>query len=187
MHEFHDLRGTDEDPCDTLAYWIGVVSTQVERFTAEALGDAMSYQYDIEEQAGYTGYVFHEDSDWLDCLAPVQLAKAWSPYAAATRFLGPPAWTTISKSKIWRRLVCAWFPPTVEKARNAVPRKDSTADERRFLSLLAVAGERACAKGLGILLVAQPGWSYDSGLHRFDPATDRAMRQVGFAVLDRRL
>jgi len=65
---------------------------------ATGISRAMSYQYDIEDQADLTGVVMTEGLDWREQyvpVAPVQLTRAWSPLPLAVEPLGPPDWTSV--------------------------------------------------------------------------------------------
>jgi hypothetical protein len=83
-----DALASPRSAATTLAYWIGALTPDgfalVEH--AEPITSAMALQYDLEEQAGYTGVLFPEDADWRGAflpVAPVQLADRWSPFPAA--------------------------------------------------------------------------------------------------------
>ena len=148
----------------------------------------MSYQYDVEEQAGDTGSLFGGEEELIRVfmpVAPVQLAKEWSPVPGALAVMGDATVHNFSKQESLNSIALAWFGASVSKSKNASPAKNASLDERRFFSLLAVCGERALRQHAGILLVAQAGWSYDGGMVEFDARTNRIMRKAGFAVLDR--
>ena len=62
---FEDLIG-DQDWCDTLAYWVGVRISNPDADIRQVC-DTLSYQFDIEDQAGFVGYLFSDDLPWLSC------------------------------------------------------------------------------------------------------------------------
>lgn len=173
----------------TLAYWIGPCDVAaLAGITADGITHAMSYQYEIEQQADRTGRVLVGDADWrahFTPVAPVQLARAWSPLPAAIDVLGPPGWASVALDTPGTRAAaaCAWRPsvahPPAPAARSGEP------DAERFRRLLAVALIRAAERDRGVLVAARPGWSYDDA-GPVSATTRRLMESVGFVVQDRR-
>lgn len=167
----------------TFAYWVGVLSDPSTKFAREAdeACPAMSYQYDVEEQAqeidSLRGYrdvipsVFHP-------VAPVTLALRWSPFPAAFTALGEPVHTnrgTFAKTlAVFRPVESPSFPVT-------------TADERHFQFLLSRACERAIRTKRWVLLAGSPGWSYTSKDYiADDPDLQQLMADFGFVFYARK-
>lgn len=171
---------------DTLAYWLGPCNVAaVHGIDATGIAQAMSYQYEIEEQADRSGMVMPEDVDWREHytpVAPVQLTRAWSPLPYAIHLLGPADWLSIGEPDLLgaRAAACAWSAPRVD---HPMPAPQNRPDQRRFHRLLAVAVMRANDSGRGMLVVAKPGWSYVDD--HISAAAARLMRAAGFAFQDR--
>jgi hypothetical protein len=170
----------------SLAYWIGpCVVAELADAAAGPISSSMSYQYDIEEQAEWTGRVLPADADWTTFftpVAPVQLTEAWSPLPAAVDLLGTPDWSSVeTDSPGVRAAACAWTtagrPP--QFATTVADR-----DHKRFRQLLAMTMIRADGPGQGVLIAAKPGWSYDH-VHAISPVTGKLMEESGFVVTDR--
>lgn len=156
--------------------------------TAAGLHAALSFQYDIEEQAGRTGRLFPEDVESRESfqpIAPVQLTEAWSPLPNAIGLLGAPTWSARETGPGSSAAAVAWPSSTLEQLRGAVIAADASKDPRRFRQLLSVAAMRGLERRNGLLIVACPGWSYSHGC-TFDAGTQRCMRRAHFAVVDRR-
>jgi hypothetical protein len=169
-----------------LAYWIGSCAVVgLHGVSASGIAHAMSYQYDVEEQAKRTGVVLAQDADWRDQftpVAPVQLAQTWSPFPAAVEVLGAPDWTSVEWEVMGTQAAaCAW---TSVEARQPPAIHASTPDHERFRRLLAVTVMRTNSANRGVLIAAKPGWSYD---HARPPraVTRQLMERVGFVVADR--
>jgi hypothetical protein len=169
----------------SLAYWIGPCDVAALRgLNAIGITRAMSYQYDVEEQADRTGVVVPEDTDWRTAftpVAPVQLARAWSPLPLAVDLLGPPDWASAERDMGARAAACAWRPAN---AGELGARREHSPDYDRFHRLLIVTLMRARDSNHGLLIAAKPGWSYG---HAHTPSADtrRLMEAVGFVVHDR--
>jgi hypothetical protein len=185
---FEDLRG-EHASTTTLAYWFGLLAPRPWPPEADAAGvhRALSYQYEIEEQAGRTGRLFPEDVDWrkvLQPLAPVQLTRAWSPLPDAHRLLGQPDWSVFETASLWTAVGVAWLPPRLERLRGARVPRTAPADQARFFQLLTIAAMRGLERRRGLFIAACPGWDYDHG-HSFDRATQGHMRRARFVFVDR--
>ena len=186
---FEALRGADSYQT-SLAYWLGLLNMRQwpSGVTAAGLRSVLSFQYDIEEQAGRTGRLFPEDVEWRESfepIAPVQLSEAWSPLPNAIRLLGSPTWGVRETGPGSSAAAVAWPSSALEQLRGAGIPADASKDLRRFRQLLSVAAMRGLERRNGLLLVACPGWSYSHG-HTFDAGTQRCMRRARFAVVDRR-
>jgi hypothetical protein len=171
-----------------LAYWIGPCDVAaLHGIDAIGITRAMSLQYDVEDQADRTGVVIAETSGWrgqFSPVAPVQLARAWSPLPSATEVLGPPDWESVEPDVMGTRAAaCVWMPPTVNMGQLAAARWRSL-DQERFRQLLMAAVGRSSHSGRGILIGAKPGWSYDR-VNVPGAATRRLMEGVDFVVFDR--
>lgn len=181
LYDFEALKVT------SLAYWIGVARGRPVAVDAGTLSSAMSYQYDIEEQAGRIGYVFPPDANWRTYfrpIGPVQLTCRWSPIPTAIAVLGQPSWLSRHES-FATALACQWDSSSLLAAKAAPRAVAGVPDSSRFLALLSVAAELAVPQGGDLLLVAKPGWSYTHGC-TFDEETRSLMQRARFAVLDRR-
>ena len=167
----------------TFAYWLGVLSDPSAKFAREAdeACAAMSYQYDVEEQAteldSLRGYreiipsIFHP-------VAPVSLALRWSPFPAAFAALGPPVHTDrgdFGKAlAVFRPVETPTFPAT-------------TPDELHFQLLLRHACERAIRSKRWVLLAGSPGWSYTSeDFIAEQPDLQQLMADFGFVFYARK-
>jgi len=186
---FEALRGTDTYQ-GTLAYWLGLLGSKPWPPAADGPGlhNALSFQYDIEEQAGHTGRLFPEDVDWrksFQPIAPIQLTKGWSPLPYAMEVVGPPDWSVCESGPASRAAGVAWLSSRLERVKGTRLPRTAPADQRRFLQLLTVGAMRGLERDKGLLITACPGWSYDHGT-TFDTATQGDMRRARFAVTDRR-
>ena len=167
----------------TFAYWLGVLSDPSTKFAREAdeACSAMSYQYDVEEQAqeldSLRGYrevvptVFHP-------IAPVTLALRWSPFPAAFAALGQPVHLNrgdfADSLAVFRPVECPTFPA-------------ATADERHFQFLLRHVCDRAIRAKRWVLLAGSPGWSYTSeDFIAGDPDLQQLMADFGFVFYARK-
>jgi hypothetical protein len=173
----------DEWSC--LAYWVGPCDVEALR-GGDAIGitQAMSYQYDVEDQADRTGAVL-ADADWREDftpVAPVQLTQRWSPLPYAVDVLGPPDWVSIEPGGMGTRAAaCAWTSTGARAVQTPLPQAP---DHERFRQLLIVALMRARDINKGVLIAAKPGWSYDHG-HSPSETARLLMERVGFVVQDR--
>jgi hypothetical protein len=190
MNDLDPLSFAALEPVDratTLAYWLGPCDTELlEGVDALGIARAMSYQYDIEEQAAWTGYVIPEDIYWREGfapVAPVQLTRAWSPLPYAIELIGPADWTSIEPDLPDTCLAACVFWAAPRFTRPALAPK-SPPDVSRFHRLLVLAVMRAEELGRGVLVAAKPGWSYDHH-HEISAETARLMRAVGFVFQDR--
>ena len=187
---FDELRGTDNN-ITSLAYWVTL--TRVWRFDDEErsqLANAMSYQYDVEEQSECSGWaeLLVDDPRWrrrLRPIAPVQLAREWSPCPLASEILGAPFSSSVStRGFLGREVVLIWHRRQTETVRR-LTRWTSTDDERRFVELLGDACLLARKHRAGVLLVAQPGWSYENDFPIAEWIAD-SMRGRGYVRTDRK-
>jgi hypothetical protein len=180
------MSGVTAPSC--LAYWIGSCDVAaLDDVDAIGITRAMSLQYDIEEQADRTGVVIAEHSGWRDQfipVAPVQLARAWSPLPTAVEVLGPPQWRSVEPDVMGTKAAaCVWRPADVDVRELAAARWASP-DQERFRQLLVITVGRASQGNRGILIAAKPGWSYDKAIAPGEAAR-RLMDGVGFVVYDR--
>ena len=168
----------------TFAYWLGVLSdptAEIAQNADDALS-AMSFQFDIEEQAhdlsGLCGFrdgviptIFHP-------IAPVTLALRWSPFPAAFSALGEPV--ALNRGRFAKTL--AVFKPVESPL---FPAK--SADERHFLFLLRRTCERAFRSKRWVLLAGSPGWSYtDKDFITEKPDLQKLMAAFGFVFYARK-
>jgi hypothetical protein len=184
---FEELRGAGSAWCTSLAYWIGPYGGRIDTEAIADVGGVMSLQYDFEEQADRLGAALPEDQDWtrdFAPVAPVQLASAWSPIPCAVELLGEPRVETLNDDTGIRMGVAAWDAAQTS-AITSTARRSSGADESMFIGLLTVSMTRAKEHGRGLLLAAQPGWSYEH-VHIVSARTARLMSRAGFVVTTRR-
>lgn len=128
---------------DTLAYWLGPCDVAaLHDINALGITAAMSYQYDVEEQADRTGQVMPKYVDWREHftpVAPVQLTRGWSPLPYAIELLGAPDWKSVEPDGLGTLAAArAWRSPRLD--RPAPPRH--AADQSRFHRLLVIAVTR---------------------------------------------
>ena len=189
MRTFEELRGPAETWCTSLAYWVGV--HRGNPTTREILGLAgeLSLQYDVEDQADAYGSVMPEQATWprvFSPVAPIQLARAWSPVPRTVQLLGPPRDEAIAGETGIRTIAVAWSLPADVKpiARRLRGQRTTAPDERRLLELLAAVVLRASQRSGDVVLIARPGWSYEHA-HPASPRTASLMTRAGFVVTDR--
>jgi hypothetical protein len=184
---FDELRGAGSGWCTSLAYWLGPYSGKLDSNLILEVAGAMSFQYDFEEQAESYGGALPEDQAWTNVfapVAPVQLAAGWSPLPRAVEVLGEPPVEAVEDGTGTRMAVAAWDAARVSGI-DTTARHSANADEKRFLGFLAVTVMRAQQSRQGLLIVAQPGWSYEH-VHGISKTTARLMRKAGFVVTTRR-
>jgi hypothetical protein len=171
----------------TIAYWIGTCEpATVRQLSVKELSSAMSYQYDLEDQAERYGTLLSKESDLMRSftpIAPVQLTRKWSPLPTAWSALGRPDSAMAWKESDGRLDVVALWEKNPQFT-PVDPHAARNVDEGRFLYLLQEAVSRSRANYRGILLVTKPGWAY-SRFHDFTPEAKRLMREAGFVVTDR--
>lgn len=185
---FDELRGTADTWCTSLAYWLGIYRGES---TAEAMLDvagALSFQYDFEEQADRYGRVFPEDNEWPDVFAPVapiQLARSWSPVPLAVEILGDPLLETATDEER-RTVAVSWSMAGDLKvvARRVRSKRLDDPDHRRFLELLTAAALRVGERKACVLLIAKPGWDYEH-THPVSRQTASLMKKAGFVLTTR--
>jgi hypothetical protein len=180
-----DALAPPGDEWSCLAYWVGPCDVEALR-GGDAIGitRAMSYQYDVEDQADRTGTVLAA-ADWREDftpIAPVQLTQRWSPLPYAIDVLGPPDWVSIEPDGMGTRAAaCAWTSAGTSTLQTPLPQ---VPDHERFRRLLIVALMRGRDINKGVLIAAKPGWSYDHA-HSPSEAAHLLMEHVGFVVQDR--
>lgn len=167
----------------TFAYWLGVLSDPTNKFARDAdeACAAMSYQYDVEEQAteldslrGYREII----PSIFQPVAPVTLALRWSPFPAAFAALGQPVYADradfANTLAVFRPVEAPAFPAT-------------TPDEHHFHFLLTHTCERAIRAKRWVLLAGSPGWSYTSDNFIADnPDLQQLMADFGFVFYARK-
>jgi hypothetical protein len=184
---FDELRGADSDWCTTLAYWLGPYGGKLDAEAILGVGAAMSFQYDVEEQAEAYGGALPEEASWTKVfapVAPVQLTRGWSPLPCAVALLGEPRVEAVEGGDDIRRVAAVWDAGKVSDIKSTA-RPSTNADEKRFLSLLTVSVTRAQQTRRGVIIAAKPGWSYEH-VHGISQATARLMSKAGFVVTTRK-
>jgi hypothetical protein len=161
---------------DTFAYWLLVLHDASNLYARDAdeAQAAMSFQFDVEEQAvDAEGIASNEEliPPVFVPIAPVTLALRWSPFPAAVKLLGSPVYADNKRGDS-----LAIFTP------QALPMPSgSTPDEQHFSFLLRQACTRAIKANALVMLVGSPGWDYeDDGLLAENPVSQQAMRDFGF-------
>jgi hypothetical protein len=167
----------------TFAYWLGVLtdSPAYLRCRADDACAAMSYQYDLEEQA----WKFDDLLNFRDIfpfdfepVAPVTLALHWSPFPAAIAALGAPVYVDRGKYGKVLTLFRPLRPPTF---------RATTDDERHFQFLLSHGYERAIRVNGLIMLTGSPGWTYSSpDLIANNPRLQQLLGEFGFVFRARK-
>jgi hypothetical protein len=168
----------------SVAYWIGALNCPLpQKYRDPAvLAAAMSFHFDVEEQAWDEQHIRTEPELLFDVfapVAPVSLSEAWSPFPFTEAALGTPEEAGLDETSTWHRPAYAVF--TVPPAWKVPP--VTNAHERHFAKLLCGAANAAGTKRL--LVVAQPGWSYNS-CGRMPRTVTPVMRSVGYLVTERR-
>jgi hypothetical protein len=189
MRTFEDLRGPADTWCTSLAYWLGVYRGEATSEAVLAVAEGLGAQYDFEEQADRHGRVLPEDAAWPKVFAPVapiQLARGWSPVPRAVELLGEPRHEALDGGPGIRTIAVAWAAPddaeaSVRRLRGLRP---VTLHERRLLELLAAVVIRAADRHAHVLLVARPGWS-DEQARPMSRRTASLMAKAGFVTTTR--
>jgi hypothetical protein len=173
--------------CDTFAYWLLVEKKPLsKKWTAAALHNVMSIQYDIEEQA-YKPHMLRSNKELfpshLRLVAPVTLALKWAPFQLAKSMLGKPlraekgSGSSPPAMVIWKpQYLGAWAPEKLNP------------DARHFAFLLRLTCSAAIAQKARVLLVGSRGWSYSSWRDQFfmmNPDTALLMHKAGYLYTDR--
>jgi hypothetical protein len=175
--QFKRLRAEFPAPksCTTFAYCLGLFSNLKSRIAIDAneACAAMSHQYDVEEQGNLAGYPEYVPSIFRP-LAPVTLAKEWTPFPMAITLLGSPVHA--SAADYGKRLFV--FEPRSLALTGCEPGLDAA----HFGFLLSEAIRHA--KGRYIMMCGSPGWSYSS-LDYISAGIRKRMEDAGF-VFQRR-
>jgi hypothetical protein len=186
MYAFDELH-PDRDFINgkSVAYWLGVLKKDLptEFHSPKALADAMSFHFDIEEQAWDAEHIRSAPSllfDVLRPIAPVSLAEAWSPFPYAISTLGSPQEAGIDTRSGWLRPAFAIFPRPAQ----LVCPPPTNVHEKRLMRLLGLVVDSAGSVDR-VLLVAQPGWSYDD-CPRMPAHVKALMHEVGYQCVERR-
>ena len=168
----------------TLAYWLGVAAPNVEADFLRAYDwhSQMSTQFTREEQA-QTAADLCTDSELIPHrfrpVAPVTLSRLWSPIPLACDRLGVPLYSQLDDRG---RAIAAWLPSEPWR-----PLTQSSGDVAHFELLVGHAVGVASATQGKIVLVAEPGWSYDGeDFIAKDKPLRRLMRDFGFIVSQRK-
>ena len=185
---FDELRAPeDADWCTSLAYWLGPYAGKLDAEELLALGSVMGAQYDFEEQADAYGAALPDDQAWTKLfapVAPVQLTDGWSPLPCAASVFGEPVALAGEAGTGSRMAAMGWGRDQVSAVKTTA-RRIGSADEKRWLGLLAVTVSRAQEDRRGLLVVAKPGWSYEH-VARITKTTAKLMKEAGFVVTTRR-
>ncbi len=184
MYSFAELHSNKGDGLpDSFAYWICRLHKQPkpDLFCTERLKSAMSYHFDVEEQA-YTPKMLRSPPNlipnYLTPIAPVTLALKWSPFPMAISILGQPESHGSSDGAAF----AVWSPRYL----GADDTDTTTTDEAHFLFLLRLAASAAMAAKCRVLLVGSPGWSYTHALGRYmNPDTAIMMHEAGYLFTER--
>lgn len=176
--DFDSLRQESAAPssCTTFAYWVGILTDIDSRIATDAdeACAAMSHQYDVEEQGNLCGFPEYVPAVFRP-IAPVTLAKEWSPLPLALQLLGEPV--RISSAEYGKRSLI--FRPSLPLAS-----AESGADIAHFLFLLKHV-VKSSTDGDHIMVCGCPGWSY----RNLDPmfrGVKKQMREFGFVFQDRK-
>lgn len=168
--------------CDTFAYWLLVLKDPQNVYAqdAEEACAAMSFQFDVEDQALDTEMLIGDAAltpSVFTPIAPVTLALQWSPFPLTIKILGTPLHLDAKAGK-----VLAFFNPLAQSKAAG-----SNTDERHFAFLLQHVCRRAIELDSLVLLVGSPGWDYESeGLIDEQPGLQNLMREFGFVYAHRK-
>ena len=147
----------------TLAYWLGLLrpGADLSLTSADALGDALTGQYSMEDQ-NFAEEYYEVDAfadEWFQPIAPVTLARRWCPIRLALELLGSPSWADAGTShRVRRPIASVWDDVDPEVLWDAIPEGE---DSSHFLFLLGLAIDSSIDVGGSIMLVCQPGWSFE--------------------------
>jgi hypothetical protein len=169
----------------SVAYWLGILKKDLPAafHTPKALAAAMSFHFDIEEQAWDVEHIRSTPDLLFEIfapIAPVSLAEAWSPFPFAVSALGSPLEAAIDEGSGWHRPAFAIF----RNPEGLVLPCPTDHHERHFRRLLGLVADSA-GSGDRVLLVAQPGWSYDD-CDRMTTHVKKLMYAVGYQCVERR-
>ena len=148
----------------TLAYWLGFLrpGADLSNTSADALGDALTGQYSMEDQKFGDEYSAIDPftDEWFQPISPVTLARRWCPIRLARELLGDPVWADAgTRHKVRRPIASVWDDFDPEALWDAVSKSE---DSSHFLFLLGLTIESSIDVGGCIMLVCSPGWSFDS-------------------------
>jgi hypothetical protein len=166
---------------DSFAYWLCCLHKEPKDFSAGNLKSAMSYHFDVEEQA-YTPKMLNSRPELIPkCLtpiAPVTLAPQWSPFPMAVSILGKPEQHGSDSGSAF----AVWTPRYLGGDEVAT----KTTDEAHFLFLIRLATSAARASKCRVLLVGSPGWCYRTAAKRYmNPDTAVMMHDAGYLFTER--
>lgn len=189
MYPFVELYpDVDDGPPMSFAYWLCRLHKQPKPsvISADGLQSAMSYHFDVEEQA-YAPEMLNSSPDlipeFLSPIAPVTVASQWSPFPMAVSFLGKPEQHGIGDQRFSGRAAFAVWTPRYLGA-DDLPQM--TADEAHFVFLLRLATSAAKSDQCRVLLVGSPGWSYDHAVENLmNPDTAILMHNAGYLYTER--
>ena len=172
LNEAHGSK----DWCDTFAYWLLVLNDpqSVYAHVAEKACAAMSFQFDVEDQAQNMEMLVG-DAELIPSvfipIAPVTLALQWSPFPAAIEALGAPLQLDVKAGKVLATFNALLQPEVV----------GTGSDECHFAFLLHHVCRRALESGSLVLLAGSPGWDYNSeDFIDEQPDLQNLMREFGF-------
>ncbi|MDJ0835563.1 MAG: hypothetical protein QNK37_03545 [Acidobacteriota bacterium] len=185
-HAFHFDTFRGDTDADTLAYWICLTtaSSVSKAEDLDRLVDYMVRQFEFEGSCEQFGSVIPiELRKVLRPVAPVQLARKWSPIPDLVKAFGEPKlMRTLPLQESEQKALCAWWTPAAMMTGLDLP--GGHGDRDRLARLFNVARYRAAALGSGVAVVVKQGWSYELP-HTFSDGAVALMRRAGFIVTDR--
>jgi hypothetical protein len=169
---------------DTLAYWLGVSPREVndEFLRSYDWHGQMSAQLNLEEQA-YDAADLCSDPELIPArfrpVAPVTLSRLWSPFPVACDRWGDPIYSRLDDRG---RAIAAWKPTEAWRSL-----KEPRGDVAHFEMLAAHATALAIAACGSVVLIAEPGWAYNSPDRLYSSKRlRRLMKEFGFVVSQRK-
>ncbi len=180
MPTFEELVGSEAGmrTYRSLAYWIGVLKVEapVAGLKTEALVDAMTMFYDVEEQnfRDEYGEVDEFTDAYFTPMAPVTLTRKWCPFDSARKWLGDPKWEEVTHEGFLDSVAALWTQPEYDLL-DSVPAFSE--DEAHFRFLLRLAVHRGVQRGDNILLICRPGWC-------FEHAVKNPLLDFGYSALE---
>lgn len=184
---FEDLTAHRTHPESSLAYWPCVLNKPLPRpwRSAKRLADAMSYHYDVEDQASALK-MFHTQPDIIPShlapFAPVTITDRWSPFPLISRLAGNALdgeWHQDGP----RRSPSVFAIYRFSSEQPIEFEQEASADAAQCCRLLSALLKRTAAKETPILVVARPGSSSVHARNQIVPENvARLMTRFGYVT-----
>ena len=189
MYPFEILEPESDSWCTSLGYWIGTLHKKLPPSfaNADSLSMAMSLHFDIERQAWDEEHLRTSPELLFDVfkpIAPVTLTERWSPIPALIDMFENPVEHGANLTQQGMRPAFAIFNPVYLGDSEFRP---TNPHERHAYFLARLAASSALDTKSRILVIAQPGWSYESEVEAgfMNPTSALFMHRVGYIYTER--